>query len=75
MIKKNNNYFFFLIVLLITSCSFDKKTGIWSGAEVDQEKISELRKEQKRILNTITIFSSESFISKDIPPKKKYNSF
>jgi len=70
MIKKNNNYFFFLIVLLITSCSFDKKTGIWSGAEVDQEKISELRKEQKRILNTITIFSSESFISKDIPPKK-----
>jgi len=70
MIKKKNNYFFFLAVLIITSCSFDKKTGIWDGIETDRQKIADLRKERKRILNTVTIFSSANFISEEIPPKK-----
>ena len=33
MIKKIKYLIFFLIFILFASCSFDNKTGIWSGSE------------------------------------------
>ena len=57
---------FFLVFILITSCSFDKKTGIWSGGEQEKKRITQLEKEQKQTLETIKISSSEDFFSKEI---------
>ena len=57
---------FFLVFILITSCSFDKKTGIWSGGEQEKKRITQLEKEQKQTLETIKIYSSEDFFSKEI---------
>ena len=70
MIKRINYYFLILSLLLITSCSFDKKTGIWDGLKQDRKKIDDLRKDRKRISNTVSVFSSSSFTSEEIPPKK-----
>ena len=64
MIKKVNYLIFFLILILFTSCSFDNKSGIWSGSEKEKRRISELEEEQKRVLNTIKIYTSETFFSK-----------
>ena len=59
MTKKNKLIFFFIFVLL-NNCSFDNKTGIWGGSEDEKRKISEIEKEQKKIINTKQIYSSEN---------------
>ena len=56
---------FFLIFLLLNNCSFDNKTGIWSGGEKEERRISELEKEQKQIILVEKIYSSESIYLKD----------
>ena len=42
---------FFLIFILLSNCSFDKKTGIWKGSKEEKEKVSELEKKQKEIID------------------------
>ena len=54
---------FFLIFILLSNCSFDKKTGIWEGSKEEKEKISELEKRQKEIIDTYKAYSSENIFS------------
>ena len=56
MNKKKNLFFLFFLILLV-SCSFDTKTGIWSGEEVEKKKVVELEKEQDREKNIRKIYS------------------
>ena len=65
MIKKKN-LFFLLIFFLITNCSFDDKTGIWAGSKKEKGRISQLEKEQKKIIDVTKIYSSDNFYSKEI---------
>ena len=51
MNKKKNLIFFFVLILLV-NCSFDNKTGIWSGGEDDKKRISELEKKQNQTIDT-----------------------
>ena len=62
MIKKSN-LIFFLLFFLVAHCSFDSKTGIWGGSEKEREKLSELEKKQKDILNIDKIYSSKNIYS------------
>ena len=48
MIKKIIYLFPFLIFAFIAGCSFDDKTGIWSGEEKEKRRLSEIEKEQKK---------------------------
>ena len=66
IMNKKKNLVFFLIFVLLASCSFDKKTGIWSGEEKEKVKISKIEEEQKKIKNVINIYSSENIYSKEI---------
>ena len=43
MIKKKN-LVFLLIFILIINCSFDDKTGIWSGSKKEKRKNFSIRK-------------------------------
>ena len=53
-------YFFFLIIFtLFACCSFDNKTGIWSGYEKEEKRITELEEEQIRTARTFRVYSSE----------------
>ncbi len=65
MIKKSN-LIFFLLFFLVAHCSFDSKTGIWGGSEKEREKLSELEKKQKDILNIDKIYSSKNIYSKEV---------
>ena len=55
--NKKKNLVFFLILILLVNCSFDTKTGIWSGEEIEKRKVVELEKEQIRQKNIKKIYS------------------
>jgi len=69
MIKKK--IIFFLIFILINNCSFDSKTGIWSGTEKEKRKMSELEKEQKQIIDVYTVYSTQNTNLQEIRLVKK----
>ena len=64
--NKVKNFAIFTVFFLIIGCSFDKKTGIWSGSEKEKKRISELQKEQSQIIDISKIYSSENIFSKEI---------
>ena len=70
MIKKIKNLIFFLIFILFVNCSFDNKSGIWSGGEKEKKRISELEEDQGQIIDVVKIYTSESFYSKEITAVK-----
>ena len=62
----NNNKSFIIIIsvfFLLAGCSFDSKTGIWSG-EQNEKKIN--KKDENKILNVEKIYSSEQFIPEEM---------
>ena len=69
--NKKKNLIFFLIFILLVNCSFDNKTGIWSGSKKEKRRISELEKEQKQTKVVDYIYSSKSVYSKEISLTKK----
>ena len=48
MNKKKNLIFLIALFILLNNCSFDNKTGIWSGSKEEKERISQLEKEQNQ---------------------------
>ena len=64
---------FFLILILFTSCSFDNKSGIWSGSKKEKRRIAELEKEQKRIIDVVKVYTSANLYSKEISAVKNVN--
>ena len=73
MIKKVKYLIFFLIFILFASCSFDNKSGIWSGGEKAKKKVSKLEKQQRRVIDVVKVYTSETFFSKEIPAVKSVN--
>ena len=70
MIKKIKYLIFSSAFFLIVNCSFDNKTGIWSGGEKEKERIAELEQRQKQVIETIDIYSTESVDLKEIKATK-----
>ena len=66
MIKKIKYLILLLILTFFANCSFDKKTGIWSGSEKEKKRISKLEKEKSDILNVVKIYSYKNVYSKEI---------
>ena len=66
MIKKIIYLSFFLIFTFIVGCSFDDKTGIWSGSKKEKKRLSEIEKEQKKIVDTVKLYSSEDLYTKEL---------
>ena len=64
--NKIKNFVTFIIFFLIVGCSFDKKTGIWSGSEKEKQRISDLQKEQSEIIDISKIYSSENIFNKEL---------
>ena len=58
-------------MILLVNCSFDNKTGIWSGDKDEKRRISELEKKQSRTISTDTIYSSENTYSEEKTLVKK----
>ena len=65
--SKKIKYFFFIITLgFLVNCSFDNKTGIWSGDKEEKERIAELERLQKQKINVVKIYTSENIYLKEI---------
>jgi len=73
MIRKTKLIIFFLIFILSTNCSFDNKTGIWSGGKEEKERIAELEKNQKSRIRTVKVYSSENIYKEEISYNKSIN--
>ena len=73
MIKKFRILFSFLIFVFLTNCSFDNKTGIWSSTIDEKKRISVIEKQQKSILGTVKLYSSENKYTQEMQGKNKIN--
>ena len=59
-------FLIFFLLFFLANCSFDNKTGIWTGEEKERERITKLEKEQSKTVNTINIYSSENIYSRKV---------
>ena len=66
MIKKIKYLVFFISLFLLSNCSFDNKTGIWSGSDEEKERLAELENQQNSVLETIKIYTSQNIYSKEV---------
>ena len=72
--NKKKNLIFFLIFFLNLNCSFDNKTGIWSGSEQERSRILELEEKQNQTDSSFRkVYSSEDVYSKEISLNKNYH--
>ena len=67
LMNKIKNLIPFLLFILLVGCSFDDKTGIWSGSEEEKARIFQLEKKQDQNKNIVNIYSSEAIYHKEIP--------
>ena len=63
--NKNKNLIFFLLLLLPVNCSFDNKTGIWSGVEDEKIRITKLEEDRRIETNRKKIYSSKNIYFKE----------
>ena len=63
--NKKKNLIFFLILILLVNCSFDNKTGIWTGGEDEKRRIAELEEKQNQAIYTDKVYSSENVYSEE----------
>ena len=73
MVKKFRILSFFLIFIFLINCSFDNKTGIWTSEKNEKERALDIEKQQKSVLDTVKLYSSESKYIKEIKAKNKIN--
>ena len=68
---KKKNLIFLLILILINNCSFDNKTGIWTGSEKEKRRIAGLEKQLKEVIDTEKIYSTDDDFYTEILLKEK----
>jgi len=73
MSKRIKSLIYFLIFILINNCSFDNKTGIWSGGQNEKDRIAKLEKEQKSKIEVTKVYSSENIYAEELSYKKNIN--
>ena len=57
-------FIYIISLFYLAGCSFDQKTGIWSGNEEERKKISEL--ERGRAIIKVEVFSSKKDFDEEI---------
>ena len=73
MVKKSRILSYFLIFIFLINCSFDNKTGIWNSEKNEKRRVSDIEKQQKSIIDTVKLYSSENKFNKEIKAKNKIN--
>ena len=71
--NKKKSLIFFLVYILLVNCSFDTKTGIWTGDQVVKKKAAEKEKEKIRKQNRKKIYSVDYSYSFEKTLVKKIN--
>jgi len=66
MNKKTQYLILLLIFALFANCSFDNKTGIWSGDAEEKKRISELEKQENSKIDVVKIYAQNDIYSKEL---------
>ena len=66
MIKVIKYLILLLVFNLFANCSFDNRTGIWSGSEEEKKRISELEKEEKSKIEVVKVYTHDNVYSKEV---------
>ena len=66
MIKQIKYFIIIFVLIFLSNCSFDNKTGIWSGSKKEKERLAEIERQQKNILETVKVYSSDKDFKKEI---------
>ena len=66
MIKKIRFSFLLYVLTLLLGCSFDNKTGIWSGGEKEKRRIAELEERQRKTISIEKIFITPNALDEEI---------
>jgi len=66
MIKQIKYFVIICVLIFLSNCSFDNKTGIWSGSKKEKERLAEIEKQQKSILETVKVYSSDKVFKEEI---------
>ena len=56
MINRTKFTTLFIILLTLSGCSFDDKTGIWSGTENARKRAAEIERQQNRSVEVVKIY-------------------
>ena len=72
MVKKSRILYYFLIFIFLINCSFDNKTGIWNSEKNEKRRVSDIEKQQKSIIDTGKLYSSENKFNKEIKAKLEF---
>ena len=72
MNKKTKFLIYSLIFSVLTNCSFDNRTGIWSGSE-EEKKIAKIEIEQQKEKKVVKIYTFQSPYSKEISTTQNIN--
>ena len=68
MINRTKFTTLFIILLTLSGCSFDDKTGIWSGTENARKRAAEIERQQNRSVEVVKIYSSETLFEQEASP-------
>ena len=71
MLNKKFFLIFISIFILFVGCSFDSKTGIWSGDEKEKKRIGQLKEDRKKIFKKI--YTSQDISIEEVATTKNLN--
>ena len=72
MNKKTRFLIYSLIFSVLTNCSFDNRTGIWSGSE-EEKKIAKIEIEQQKEKEVVKVYTFHTSYSKEISTTRNIN--
>ena len=72
MNKKTKFLIYSLIFSVLTNCSFDNRTGIWSGSE-EEKKIAKIEIEQQKEKKVVKVYAFQTAYSKEISTTRNIN--
>ena len=72
MNKKTKFLVYSLIFFLLANCSFDNRSGIWSGSE-EEKKIAKLEIEQQKEKKVVKVYTFQTPYSKEISTTQNVN--
>ena len=72
MNKKTKFLIYSLMFSLLANCSFDNRSGIWSGSE-EEKKIAKIEIEQQKEKKVVKVYTSQTSYSKEISTAQNIN--
>ena len=65
MINVTKKIYYLIIFIILAGCSFDSKTGIWSGSDKEKRRLSKIQEEAES-KEVVRAYSSEKIYTEEV---------